>query len=142
MIVFNERLQEHPSQVQYTVEPEYCNDLDALWKLEQLKQVIKFGQENTDEEATRFHLNNHGEAFGKMVQGFPEGTWNLYNDKRKMILTVDYASGVEHGVFRSYNDDGDLIEKGHFAFGLREGEWITYHPNGQVDAEGTTSGDG
>jgi hypothetical protein len=73
------------------------------------------------------------EAIGKMVQGFPEGTWNLYNDKRKLILTVDFASGVEHGVFRSYNDEGDLIEKGHFAFGLREGEWVTYHPNGQVN---------
>jgi MORN repeat variant len=122
---------EHPSQLGYKAVPEYCNDLDALWKLEELEQVMKFGQEDTDEEATRFHLNNHGEAFGKMVQGFPEGTWNLYNDKHKLILTVDFASGVEHGVFRSYDDEGDLIEKGHFAFGLREGEWITYHPNGQ-----------
>ena len=124
---------DHPSQIENTVDPDYCNDLDALWKLEQLKQVIKFGSATTDEESTRFHLNNHGRAIGKMVQGFPEGTWNMYNDNRKLLLTVDFASGVEHGVFRSYNDDGDLIEKGHFAFGLREGEWITYHPNGQVN---------
>lgn len=122
---------DHPSQREFVAVPEYCNDLDALWKLEELKEVIKFGEVNTDEESTRFHLNNHGRAIGKMVQGFPEGTWNMYNDERKLILTVDFASGVEHGVFRSYNDEGDLIEKGHFAFGLREGEWITYHPNGQ-----------